>query len=251
MVFGRDSMVEDYYKVLGVPRDATQEEIRQAYRRLALKYHPDRNPGNPEAEENFKRLAEAYEVLSDVEKRRIYDTYGYEGLKGVGAPHFSSIDEIFSAFHDIFFGTDSFESFFGMGRQERVEAKGASLRCELTVTLEEVASGTERTVEVRRKVSCEKCGGRGSTSASDPVVCPQCGGSGYIQRQQVFFVLRQSCPRCAGRGNYIANPCAVCGGRGVVNGKRTVTVKIPAGIEDGQMLRLQGEGDAGERGARA
>lgn len=242
---------QDYYEVLGVPRTATEDEIRQAYRRLALKYHPDRNPGSPEAEEKFKQLAEAYEVLSDPEKRQIYDAYGQEGLKSVGVPHYSSVEDIFSAFRDIFFGVDPFEAFFGE-RHERIvtETRGASLKCELDVTLEDVYSGAERTVEIRKKVNCEKCGGRGSTSPNDPVTCPQCGGSGYVQRQQAFFLLRQTCPRCGGRGKTIMNPCSSCHGRGVVNGKRTVLVRIPAGIEDGQMLRVQGEGDAGEQGGK-
>ena len=242
-------MPQDYYEILGVPKDATDEEIRQAYRRLALKYHPDRNPGDKSAEERFKQLAEAYEVLSNPEKRRIYDTYGYDGLKGVGVPHFSTIDDIFSVFHDIFFGTDPFESFFTTRGERRVERRGASLRCQLTVTLEEVASGTERTVEVHKKVLCENCSGKGSTSPSDPSVCPRCNGSGFLQRQQFFFVLRQTCPRCGGSGEALLNPCPKCHGEGVVDGKRTITVKIPQGVEDGQRLRLAGEGDMGRRGA--
>lgn len=238
----------DYYEILGVPKNATEEEIRQAYRRLALKYHPDRNPGDRESEEKFKRLAEAYEVLSNPEKRRIYDTYGYDGLKGVGTPHFSTIEEIFSAFHDIFFGTDPFESFFTSRAKRKAARTGASLRCQLTITLEEVLSGTERTVEVRRKVRCDGCAGRGSTSPTDPAICPQCNGSGYLQRQQFFFFLRQPCQRCGGSGRVILNPCPRCRGKGVVDGRCTITVKVPAGIEEGQMLRLAGEGDAGERG---
>lgn len=242
-------MPQDYYEILGVPRNATQEEIRQAYRRLALKYHPDRNPDDKSAEERFKQLAEAYEVLSNPEKRRVYDTYGYDGLQGVGVPHFSTIDDILSAFHDIFFGTDPFESFFTTREERRAERAGASLRCQLTVTLEEVASGAERTVEVRKKVLCKNCSGKGSLSPSDPSPCPRCNGSGFFQRQQFFFVLRQTCPRCGGSGKVLLDPCHKCRGEGVVDGKRTITVKIPPGVEDGQILRLAGEGDMGRRGA--
>lgn len=238
---------EDYYKILGVARNASEEEIKKAYRKCALKFHPDRNPGNKEAEQNFKDAAEAYEVLGDPDKRHIYDQYGHDGLKGAGVRGFNNFEDIFSAFGDIF-GGGIFDSFFGGGRRAGV-SRGASLRCEVALTLEEVAAGVERTIKLRRHDACPACNGSGAEAGSSRVPCAYCHGRGEIQQSQGFFVVRRTCPQCRGTGRVVEKPCKSCRGEGKVVGEREIAIKVPAGIEDGTRLRIAGEGDLGDNGA--
>jgi molecular chaperone DnaJ len=244
----------DYYEALGVSRDATPEEIKKSYRQLALRWHPDKNQGDPEAEKKFKEIAEAFEVLSDPERRQLYDRYGHEGLRarGFSGSQFSSAEEIFSHFSDIFGG--SLFDLFGGGRPRRRPGEGrtgASLRMAVEVSLEEVATGTRRTVDVRRQVVCEDCRGKGGREGSKLLRCATCGGHGQVEAVHGFFSIRRPCPRCDGEGVTISDPCPSCRGAGRRVGKKEVSIQIPAGIHDGNELRLSGEGDAGERGGPA
>ena len=251
----------DYYEVLEVARDASGDDIKRSYRKLAFKYHPDRNKGDTEAEQRFKEAAEAYEVLSSEDKRRIYDQYGHQGLEGAGAgPRgFSSFDDIFSAFGDIFGGGGGggggspFDDIFGFGRAgrggQRAE-RGASLKCKLEVDLDEVAAGIEKTIELRRNELCESCDGSGARAGTKPKACPDCGGVGQVQVSQGFFAIRQTCPRCRGQGTFIDSPCGECRGSGRTPKKREITVRVPAGVQEGTQLRVQGEGEPGRNGPR-
>ena len=228
----------DYYEVLGVGRDATPEQIKKAYRRLALKHHPDRNPDNPDATAVFKEAAEAYEVLGDPEKRQRYDRYGRAGLRGAGLHEWTSVEEIFSAFSDIFAG-GIFGDFFGAGAEPR---RGRSLRVSLQVSLEEVLSGVEKTLTLRRGEVCTECEGRGAPE--DGVrTCSACKGYGQVESRQAFFTMRRTCPRCGGHGTIITVPCGACEGAGRVEKEVEVTVQIPAGIENGTRLRIRGAGE--------
>ena len=240
----------DYYEVLGLPRDATPEQIKKAYRKLALETHPDRNPGNKEAEKRFKEAAEAYEVLSDAEKRAVYDRYGHEGLKGAPVHDFSTFESIFEAFGDIFGGPGGlFEEFFGGGRRERGRARaGASLKVELELDFLEAARGCEKTIEIRRAEPCESCAGTGARAGTRPQRCRTCGGRGEVAQMQAFFSIRTTCPRCGGRGEMIEDPCEDCQGSGTVQKRREIKVWIPAGVDDGVRMRVAGEGEAGGRG---
>ncbi len=229
----------DYYDVLGVSRDASDQDVKKAYRRLALKYHPDKNPGDDEAAARFKEAAEAYDVLSDSEKRARYDQYGHAGVDGqVG---FSDASDIFGAFSEIF------GDFFGGGRRSRV-ARGASLRVEVVVPFEEMAEGITKTLSLKRRVRCDTCEGAGSEDGRPPVSCPTCGGGGYVATNQGFFSMRRTCPRCHGGGGVIERPCKRCSGEGLVAGKREIELQIPEGIHDGVVLRMTGEGEPAPRG---
>jgi molecular chaperone DnaJ len=247
-------MAGDYYEILGVPRDASPDQIKSAYRKLAVECHPDRCPGDKEAEERFKQAAEAYDVLRDPEKRQRYDMFGPEGLRGVGTRTFSSFDDIFAAFGDIF-GTglgSIFGDFFGGprtgGRAAGRRARGASLRCEVAVTFEEAAEGIEKTIVLRRSEHCETCGGTGAKPGTSPTNCPVCNGRGEVTRSQGFFTIRSTCPRCGGRGEIVETPCKDCKGTGLAAKEREITVKIPPGIEDSTRLRIPGEGEPGQFG---
>jgi molecular chaperone DnaJ len=236
----------DYYEVLGVSRDADERTMKKAYRKLAMKYHPDRNPGDTDAEAAFKEAAEAYEVLSNPEMRARYDRFGHEGLRGGGGgAGFHSVDDIFSQFGDIF------GDFFGFGgRRQRRDGpqRGADLRYDMELTFEEAAFGTSREIEVPRHTTCETCSGSGAKPGTEPKRCGTCGGSGQMHHSQGFFTLTSTCPECRGQGTIIAERCPDCSGAGVIEETRQVSVKIPAGVDDGTRLRLRGEGEAGRRG---
>ncbi len=233
-------MRKDYYEILGVSRNATQEEIKKAYRRLALKYHPDRNQQDREAEEKFKEIVEAYSVLSDPEKRRIYDLYGEEGLKGgarASADFFEfNLDDLFSSFED-FFGP-----FGGFSRQKR---RGSHVEKTVWISLEEAATGTAREVELERTTLCPRCKGTGAEPEAGWKKCPLCHGAGRVIEGGFFFRIEKTCPRCGGRGYIPAAVCRRCGGKGFVIEKKTIKINIPAGVEDGTILVASGEGNAG------
>ncbi|MGQ9689084.1 MAG: molecular chaperone DnaJ [Desulfobaccales bacterium] len=236
---------KDYYRILGVSRDATPEEIKKKYRQIALKYHPDRNPGNKEAEEKFKEAAEAYEVLRDPEKRRLYDQYGHEGLSSTGFTGFHDFSDIFRSFSDIF------EDLFGFGdfglREGRPQA-GSDLRYDLTLDFMDATLGTEVTIEVPRVVACRTCGGSGAKPGTSKVPCPTCGGRGVVSRTQGIFQITTTCPRCGGLREFIAEPCFDCHGEGYVREKKKLKVKIPPGVDSGTHLVMAGEGNAGRYG---
>jgi molecular chaperone DnaJ len=234
----------DYYETLGLTRNVTEEEIKKAYRRMALNYHPDRNPGDKEAEEKFKEASEAYEVLRDPHKREIYDVYGHDGLKSTGFTGFRGFDDIFSSFSDIF------EDFFGFSPRSsrRGASAGADLRYDLKISLFDAAFGKEIEIEVEKKVRCDLCNGTGAQAGSAPQVCPHCQGRGQVNRAHGFFTISTTCPHCRGEGRVIANPCKSCRGYGLTKKIKTVSLQIPAGVESGSRLRLRGEGEEGERG---
>ncbi len=245
---------KDYYEVLGLSPQASQDEIKRAFRQKALQYHPDRNPGDKTAEEHFKEAAEAYSVLGDPEKRAVYDRYGFEGLRGEGYSGFSGFDSsVFGDFEDIlgnFFGF-SFGDFFGGGTQTQRGGphRGRDLALEVEVTLEEVFKGTEKEISLSRMDPCPVCKGTGLKPGTRKSVCPTCRGLGQVRYQQGFFTIARTCPDCGGRGEVITAPCPECRGTGQVKGKKTLTIQIPAGIEDQTRLRLSGEGDAGPGGS--
>ena len=235
----------DYYEVLSVSRDAGEEDIKKSYRKLAMRYHPDRNPGDKEAEESFKEAAEAYEVLRDGEKRQIYDQFGHEGLEGTGFRGFRGFDDIFSSFGDIF------EDFFGFGtgrgRRSRVRP-GNDLRYDMELTLEEAFAGKEEGIAFKKWESCEICNGSGITPGSEPQICATCQGRGQVVRSQGFFQISTTCPYCHGEGRIITDPCHQCQGDGKVKTDREISLKIPPGVDTGSQLRLRGEGEPGESG---
>lgn len=245
-------MKKDYYEILGVSRQATPEEIKKAYRQAALKYHPDRNPGNKEAEEKFKEAAEAYSVLIDPEKRAIYDRYGHQGLQGQGYQGFTGFDSsIFQDFEDIlgnFFGF-SFSDFFGQETSRRYRPqRGRDLALELQITLEEAAAGTEKELKITRHELCPVCQGSKLRPGTRKSICPACHGRGQLRYQQGFFTITRTCSHCDGTGEIIATPCEECQGTGRVKQKRQLKVKIPQGVDDGTRLRIAGEGEAGDQG---
>jgi len=236
----------DYYEILDVGRDAGDEEIKKAYRKLAMKYHPDKNPGNKDAEEKFKEASEAYEVLRDKEKRQIYDQYGHEGLKGTGFNGFHGFNDIFSSFGDIF---EDFFGFGGSGRSGRSRArKGKDLRYDMELTLEEAFSGKEENISFQRLTSCEICDGSGTAPGSEVKRCSTCQGNGSIITSQGFFRIKTTCPTCHGQGSIITKPCHKCSGGGKVRTKKEINIKIPPGVDNGSQLRLRSEGEAGEYG---
>jgi molecular chaperone DnaJ len=235
----------DYYDVLGVTRSTTEADIKSAYRKLALKYHPDRNPGDKQAEEHFKEAAEAYAVLGDPEKRARYDQFGHAGVSGPagGGPGFNA--DIFADFSDIlgdFFG-------FGGGSSRRAgPTRGADLRFDLEISFEDSFKGTETTIQIPREERCETCMGQGAAPGTSRETCPQCRGTGQLRFQQGFLVVARTCGQCGGTGQVVRHPCPDCRGTGRVTRDRRVTVRIPAGIAEGQRLRLQGEGEHGGLG---
>lgn len=240
-----------YYEILGVAKGASDDEIKSAYRKLAVKYHPDKNKGNKEAEEKFKEATEAYEVLRDPQKRQVYDQFGKAGLNGgVGGGYgqggaYTDYSDIFGNFDDVFEGL--FGNRRGRGGRGGVQ-RGSDLRYNLEISLEDAALGKEVKIEVPRNETCGDCGGSGSEKGSSPATCPDCGGSGQIRTAQGFFSVTTTCPRCRGRGKIVTNPCKSCHGHGLVEKRRTINIKIPAGVENGSRLKVTGEGEAGPNG---
>ena len=251
----------DYYEVLGVDKSASAEDMKKAYRKLAIKYHPDKNPGDKEAEEKFKEAAEAYSVLSDADKKARYDQFGHAGVEGAG-PDFSGgfgnlndiLNDLFGgAFGGGFGGFGGFGNGFGGGfgggqRQQQRVYRGRDIRVRVKLTLEEIARGVEKDITIEKSVPCQDCGGRGAKNSSDIKTCPACNGTGQVQRVVNSFlgqtVTYSTCQQCGGEGKIITNPCRTCGGTGLVRKRETIKVKIPAGVEAGMQLTIQGEGHA-------
>ncbi|MDQ7780901.1 MAG: molecular chaperone DnaJ [Planctomycetota bacterium] len=236
----------DYYEILDVPRTAGLDDIKRAFRKAALNHHPDKNPGDSAAEARFKEALEAYEVLSEPEKRERYDRFGHDGLRGMATHDYGSFDSIFDAFGDIF-GDGIFGSIFGSSRRQGRpgQFRGASLRVTLEIDFLESAVGVERKIALKRAESCDECIGTGAKPGTRPATCSACGGGGEIVQTHGFFSMRVTCHVCEGRGEVITARCSACGGAGRVQKKREITVKIPPGIQDGTRMRVAGEGEAG------
>jgi molecular chaperone DnaJ len=242
---------KDYYEILGVGRNASRDELKRAYRQQALKYHPDRNPGNAEAEEKFKEAAEAYSVLGDPEKRSTYDRFGIDGLRGEGFAGFPGFNaSVFEEFEDILGSFFGFGDFFGPRERGRraYPQRGRDLALEMEITLEEAAAGTEKEISLSRAERCPVCTGSGMEPGTRKTVCPTCQGRGQLRYQQGFFTVSRTCSHCHGAGELISTPCKECRGSGQVKQKKSLTVRIPAGVDDGSRLRLEGEGEPGEGG---
>ena len=240
-------MAEDYYQTLGVKRGASEKELKSAYRRLAMKYHPDRNKGDKTAEDKFKDVQEAYAVLSDQEKRTAYDQFGKEGLQaagmgGAGGPAGGNFSDIFE---------DIFGNIFGERGGQQQGQRGADLRYDLELSLEEAIAGVAKEIRVPTLVACSTCEGSGAASGSRPKTCDTCNGVGQVRMQQGFFSVQQTCPACRGRGQVIASPCKPCRGQGLVQDENLLSVKVPAGVDNGDRIRLSGQGEQGARGAGA
>jgi len=239
----------DYYEVLGVDRGADKDTLKKAYRKLAMQYHPDRNPGDEEAERKFKELNEAYDVLKDDEKKAAYDRFGHAAFEGGGPrPGGAGFEGFSGGFADIF--EEMFGEFMGGGgRRGASPGRGSDLRYNMTVGLEDAFNGKQAEIRVPTSVVCDSCDGTGAEKGSRPVTCPTCGGRGKTRTQQGFFTIERTCPTCGGQGQVIENPCRSCNGSGRQRKEKTLSVNIPAGVEDGTRIRLQGEGEAGMRGA--
>ncbi len=254
----------DYYEVLGVGKSATADEIKKAYRKVAMQYHPDRNPGDKAAEEKFKEAAEAYEILSDAEKKAQYDRYGHAGVSGNGRGGYSgggmNMEDIFSQFGDIF-GDDLFGNFFGGGQQRRGGGqrsrgvRGSNLRIKLKLTYEEIAKGVTKNIKVKKYVPCNTCSGSGAKDKGSVQTCGTCGGSGQVRRVQNTFLGQMqtvtTCPTCNGEGSTVTAKCGSCKGEGRVYAEETVGIEVPAGVQEGMQLSINGKGNAGERGGMA
>ena len=252
----------DYYEVLGINRNATKDEIKKAYRKLAMQFHPDRNPGDKTAEENFKEAAEAYEILSHDDKRNNYDRFGHEGVRGsgFGAEGFSSVNDIFSHFSDIFGGSSIFDEFFGGSQRGRSRRRGAGvagsdLRVTLKLTLEEIAMGITKKLKIRKQVKCNDCNGTGAQAGTSLKTCPVCNGAGEMKTvsRSVFgqFVNIQPCNNCHGEGQVVDSPCKTCSGDGRIETETMLKIDVPAGVEEGNYMTMRGEGNAGKRGGQS
>ncbi len=247
----------DFYEILGVQRNASPDEIKKAYRKLALQYHPDRNPNNKESEDKFKEAAEAYEALSDPAKRQRFDQYGHEGMRGTDFHSYTDINDIFSNFGDIF-GGSIFDDVFSGGRQQRRRASGqagSDLRVQLKLSLEEIATGVEKKIKIKKSKTCHACSGSGAKPGSAKTTCPHCGGTGELRQvsRSMFgqFVNITTCLHCGGEGQIIRDQCPTCGGEGRESGETTVKVNVPAGVSEGNYIAMQGQGNAGRRGGPA
>jgi len=244
--------LRDFYEILGVQKDADSETIKKAYRKLAMQFHPDRNPGNKESEEKFKEAASAYEVLSDSNKRAQYDRFGHQAFAGSGGPQYQNMDDIFSSFGDLF--SDFFGGAQGAGRDSRRSGgarRGADLRYISEVDLEDVLKGLEKEIEFTTEKSCEPCNGSGAEKGSQPEVCSTCNGAGQVVARQGFFSMATTCPNCQGQGRVVKNKCKSCKGSGRSKVDRKIRVNIPAGVDTGTRLRVNQEGEGGYRGGPA
>ncbi len=235
-------MPADYYETLGVPKDVDDKTLKKAYRAAAMQWHPDRNPGSHEAEAKFKDASEAYEVLSDPQKRQIYDRFGHEGLKGQPGFHPGNVEDIFSHFGDIF------GDLYGMGGGRRAQRRGQDVLVELEVSLKDCLKAQPKTLEIPRETRCEPCNGSGAAAGTQPQTCPGCGGTGQVQVVKGIFHMSSPCARCRGQGRTIKDPCKSCKGRGRIRQSKSVTVTVPAGIESGMRLRVTGQGEEGPPG---
>ncbi len=252
----------DYYEILGVEKNASKEDLKKAYRKLAMQYHPDRNPDNKEAEEMFKEAAEAYEILSDDDKKARYDRFGHEGVRnsGFGGQGFSDVNDIFSHFSDIFGGGSIFEDFFGggqqrgRGRRRSQGSPGSDLKVTLKLTMEEIAAGVNKKIKIKKLVSCHSCGGSGAEAGTSNKTCPVCQGSGEVKTvsRSVFgqFVNVSACSNCNGEGSVVDVPCKKCMGDGRVNEEVTVSINVPGGVHEGSYMTMRGEGNSGKRGGQ-
>ncbi|MQY76410.1 MAG: molecular chaperone DnaJ [Spirochaeta sp.] len=244
-------MKRDYYEILGVQRTATKDEIKKAYRRLAVKYHPDRNQGNREAEDKFKEATEAYEVLADDKKRQAYDQFGFAGVESMGGPAPQDFSTIFQGFEDIFGDFSGFfDSFLGGttrggGRRRSSTRRGVDLRYDLKITLVEAVFGTKKELSFNHNENCTACNGSGADQGTGKKVCPTCGGNGQVRRSSGFFSIASTCPSCSGSGEIIEKPCRACDGQGLVIQKRKIKVTIPAGMTSGKRIHIAGQGDGG------
>ncbi len=247
----------DYYEVLGVQRDATKDDIKRAYRKMAIQYHPDKNPGDKAAEEKFKEATEAYEVLGDDQKRQAYDQFGFAGVEGMGGGQ-QDYSTVFRDFEDIFSGFGDFSSIFGSifgntggyanERHSDRPRKGANLRYDIELPFEKAVYGTSVEIAYSRDDTCKSCGGTGSSDGSGRKVCSMCKGSGQVRRSSGFFSISQPCPACHGEGTVIENPCRECGGSGIIKKKQKIKVTIPPGVDDGKRVTIPGQGDVGPYG---
>lgn len=252
--------MSDYYDTLEISRQATADEVKKAYRKKAIQYHPDKNPGNADAEKRFKEISEAYEVLSDEKKRQVYDKYGKAGFQGGGGPgaggmhDFSSMDEALRTFMGAFGGGETIFDFFGGGGGESSRGggkgarQGASKRANITISFEEAVNGTDKELAISNYVSCSSCKGKGTSSPQGLKSCPQCNGRGQVFEQRGFFSMTMACSKCEGQGKIITDPCKTCRGEGAVKEKQHVKIHIPAGVDNGMRLKMNGYGDAGQGG---
>ena len=239
---------KDYYQILGVGKTASDEELKKNYRKIAMQCHPDKNPGDKQAEEKFKEAAEAYEVLSDRQKREIYDQYGHAGLSNTGFQGFSGFDDVFSNFGDIFEDVFGFGRTRGRGRTRQAARAGADLRYDLKISFRDAAFGLTTTIDLEKLYTCHECQGTGAAPGTSSSTCPTCHGRGQVIQSSGFFTISSTCPHCQGQGKLITKPCTTCRGTGKEQQRKTVELKIPAGVETGSRLRLRGEGEAGEQG---
>jgi len=239
---------KDYYEILGVAKTATEDEIKKNYRKIAMQCHPDKNPGDKEAEDRFKEAAEAYEVLSDKQKREIYDHYGHAGLSNTGFQGFSGFDDVFSNFGDIFEDVFGFGQGRGRSRGRSGMRAGSDLRYDLKISFLDAAFGITKTIDLEKLHTCSTCNGSGAAPGTSPSTCPTCHGRGQVVQSSGFFTISSTCPHCHGQGKFISKPCGTCRGTGKERKQKQVELKIPAGVETGSRLRLRGEGEAGEMG---
>jgi molecular chaperone DnaJ len=239
-------MARDYYEILQVSKTCTEAELKAAFRKAAMLHHPDRNPGDPQAEVRFKECNEAYSILSDPDKRAAYDRFGHAGVNGNGGGHRGGPQDMGDIFSEVF--GDAFGEMFNAGRRSSGPARGQDLRYDVEITLEQAFSGDEIEVKYPTVVTCEVCDGSGAKPGTQPTTCATCAGHGRVRATQGFFSVERACPRCGGRGKIVSDPCRNCHGAGQVRQERTLKVRIPAGVDDGARIRLAGEGDAGARG---